>query len=104
MAKKAKKAKKASKSKKAAASGSAGKKSIMVPLHSVMHFAQMIEAEGHTDAFVKAAKKSKVFMAMDPSSVNFVKKFLTGNQLHAAMAVHVVDPCPNDPFECHFRN
>ena len=100
MAKKAKK----SASKKAKSSGSKGKKPIVVPLHSVVHFVKMLHDEGHADAFVKAAKTSKMSLTMHPESVNFVRKFLTGNELHRAMIEKVVDPCPGDPFECHFRD
>jgi hypothetical protein len=100
-----KKAKKVSASKKAkSSSGAQSKKPIEVPLHSVVHFVKMLHDEGHADAFVKAAKKSKVSLIMHPDSVNFVRKFLTGNELHRAMIEKVVDPCPGDPFECHFRD
>jgi hypothetical protein len=87
-----------------AAAPAKGKKPLQVPMHSVVHFVRMLHDEGHADKFVKAAKKSKVFMSMHPDSVNFVKDFLNANQLHHAMAAKVVDPCPGDPFECHFRD
>jgi hypothetical protein len=79
-------------------------KTIKVPLHSVVHFVKMLQDEGHADKFVKAAKKSKAVMAMDSNSVGFVKSYLSSNQLHQAMVANVIDPCPDDPFECHFRN
>lgn len=98
----AKKAKKASKSKKVAASGAKGAKTVKVPLHSVAHFMNMIRDQGHTDQFVKAAKKSKMFVSVPPESVKFVSKFLTRKKLHTAMARSMVDPCPGDPFDCKF--
>ena len=100
----AKKAKKASASKKAKSSGAQGKEPIEVPLHSVVHFVKMLHDEDHADAFVKAAKKSRVSMMMHPDSVKFVRNFLNDKQLHRAMIEKVVDPCPGDPFECHFRD
>jgi hypothetical protein len=75
-----------------------------VPLHSVIHFAKMLHAEGHTDKFVAAAKDSKAFMTLHPAGVKFVKDYLSSNKLHPAMITHVVNPCPGDPFECHFRD
>ncbi|MBI3760142.1 MAG: hypothetical protein HY269_10390 [Deltaproteobacteria bacterium] len=95
-------AKKASRSKKA--TSSKGKKSITVPVHSVVHFVKMLHDEGHAEEFVKAAKKSKAVMTMHADSVDFVRKYLSNNQLHHAMIARVVDPCPGDPFECHFRD
>lgn len=95
-------AKKVSTSKKA--TPSKGKKPIKVPVHSVVHFVKMLHDEGHADEFVKAAKKSKAFMTMHPDAVHFVRGYLTSNQLHHAMVAKVVDPCPGDPFECHFRD
>ena len=95
-------AKKASTSKKAAPSK--GGKHLQVPVHSVVHFVKMLHDEGHADKFVEAAKKSKAFMTMHPDSVNFVRDFLRQNALHQAMVAKVVDPCPGDPFECHFRD
>jgi hypothetical protein len=79
------------------------KGSIQVPLHSVVHFVRMLHDEGHADKFVEEAKKAKAVMGMDSGSVNFVRDYLNKNQLHKAMVDKVVDPCPNDPFECHFR-
>jgi hypothetical protein len=94
-------AKKPSKPAKAAPKGS---KPLKVPVHSVVHFVKMLHDEGVADQFVEAAKKSKMFMTMHPDSVQFVRDYLSKNKLHHAMAAKVVDPCPGDPFECHFRD
>ena len=99
-----KKAKKASASKKAKSSSAQTKKPIQVPLHSVVHFVKMLYDQGHADEFIKAAKKSRAFMTMHADSVDFVRAYLSSNELHHAMAATVVDPCPGDPFECHFRD
>lgn len=105
MAKSAKKAKKVSASaKRAAPSSDGGKKMLTVPMHSVVHFVKMLHDEKHAAKFTKAARESKVVLTMHPSTVNFVKKFVADNKLHHAMATKVVDPCPGDPFECHFRD
>src|SRR5258708_1679471 len=105
MAKKAKKAKKASASTKRAASGRGSQKKVLrVPMHSVVHFVKMLHDEKHAARFAKAARESKAVVTMHPSTVTFVKKFVANNKLHQAMATKVVDPCPGDPFECHFRD
>ncbi len=104
MAKKSKKAKKASKSKKAVASGGRGAKTVKVPVQSVLHFMNMIRDQGHAEEFARAAKRSKLLLSVAPETVKFVRKFLTKNELHAPMAASVVDPCPDDPFDCKFRN
>jgi hypothetical protein len=103
MAKKAKKAKKVSASAKRTGRGNE-KKMLRVPMHSVVHFVKMLHDEKHAAKFAKAARESKAVMTMHPSTVNFVKKFVADNELHHAMATKVVDPCPGDPFECHFRD
>jgi hypothetical protein len=77
---------------------------VTVPMHSVIHFVTMLQDEGHASAFIKGAKKAKATMMLDADSVAFVKSYLSGNQLHAAMVAKVVDPCPNDPFDCRFRD
>lgn len=77
---------------------------LVVPVHSVVHFVKMLHDEGHADKFVAAAKKNKAVMTLHADSVGFVKDFLKKNQLHQAMIQKVVDPCPGDPFECHFRD
>jgi hypothetical protein len=41
---------------------------------------------------------------MHPDSVEFVKDFLDKKKLHHAIMARVVDPCPGDPFDCHFRD
>jgi hypothetical protein len=89
--------------KKTARKPASAKGAIQVPLHSVVHFVQMIQEKGHMDQFVQAAKKSKSVVTMDSASVDFVRNYLTKNQLHGAMVEKVVDPCPGDPFGCHFR-
>jgi hypothetical protein len=103
MAKKAKKTK-AGKVSASAKRAAADKKSLRVPMHSVVHFVRMLHEEKHAVRFAKAARASRAVMTMHPSTVNFVKKFVADNKLHHAMATKVVDPCPGDPFECHFRD
>jgi hypothetical protein len=95
-------AKKATKSRKRTASK--GGQEITVPVHSVVHFVKMLFDENHVDEFVKAAKKSKAVMTMHADSIEFVRKFLSHKELHHAMVKSVVDPCPGDPFKCHFRD
>ena len=73
-------------------------------MHSVVHFVKMLHDEKHAAKFVKAARDSKAVMTMHPDTVDFVKKFVAKNNLHQAMATKVVDPCPDDPFGCHFRD
>jgi hypothetical protein len=84
----------------------AGKEGLMVPMHSVVHFVRMLHDEKHAAKFLNAAKasKAKTMVTLHPSTVNFVKKYVADNQLHGAMSAKVVDPCPGDPFECHFRD
>jgi hypothetical protein len=98
MAKTAKKAKKAKKAKVSE------KKPLRVPMHSVVHFVKMLHDERHGAKFAKAARASKAVMTMHPSTVNFVKNYVADNKLHQPMAAKVVDPCPGDPFECHFKD
>jgi hypothetical protein len=73
-------------------------------MHSVVHFVRMLHDEKHAAKFIKAARNSKAMVELHPSTVNFVKKYVANNNLHAAMASNVVDPCPGDPFGCHFRD
>jgi hypothetical protein len=100
MAKKAKSAKKA----KVSTSKGASKRTklINVPLRSVVQFVHMIEEKGNTAAFMKAAKNRK--LTVRPGTVKFVRKYLADNRLRRAMVVRVVEPCPEDPFECKFRD
>jgi hypothetical protein len=84
--------------------GSGGTKRLKVPMHSVVHFVRMLHDEKHAAKFIKAARNSKAMVELHPSTVNFVKKYVANNNLHAAMASNVVDPCPGDPFGCHFRD
>lgn len=100
--KKAKKAKKVAKSKKA--SRASRTKTVSVPVQSVLHFMNMIRDQGHSEEFAKTAKKSKLFVSVPPETVKFVRKFLVTKELHESMAASVIDPCPDDPFECNFRN
>jgi len=85
---------------KGAGRSTRGKK-LRVPFHSVVHFVQMLNDEGHIDQFVEAAEK--YFITLDSASQDFVTKYLKKHELHGAMAAKVVDPCPNDPFRCNFR-
>jgi hypothetical protein len=79
---------------------------LRVPMHSVVHFMRMLHDEKHTAKFVKAARaaKAKATVTLHPSTVRFIKKYVADNELHGAMTAKVVDPCPDDPFECHFRD
>jgi hypothetical protein len=102
MAKKAKARKSPAKS----SSSRNGSEGLRVPMHSVVHFVRMLHDEKHAAKFLNAAKvsKAKTMVTLHPSTVNFVRKYVADNQLHGPMAAKVVDPCPGDPFECHFRD
>jgi hypothetical protein len=102
---KAKKAKAKKVSARRAPSRSA-KGGLQVPMHSIVHFVRMLHDEKHAAKFLNAAKasKAKTMVTLHPSTVNFVKKYVGDNQLQAPMAAKVVDPCPGDPFECHFQD
>jgi hypothetical protein len=105
MVKSAKKVRKESVSaKRATPEGEGGKKMLRVPMHSVVHFVKMLHDEKQAAKFTRAARDSKAVLTMHPSTVDFVRKFVADNKLHHAMATKVVDPCPGDPFECHFRD
>ncbi|GGI26900.1 hypothetical protein [Bradyrhizobium guangdongense] len=97
-------AKKAKKASKAAKKSSSTTKMLRVPLHSVVHFVRMLQDEKHAANFVKAARDSNAVVALHPATVDFVRNFVADKQLHHAMVTKVVDPCPGDPFECHFRD
>jgi hypothetical protein len=94
----------ASSKKARSAASSKPSRGVTVPMHSVINFVTMLQDEGHASEFIKCAKKAKASVMLDANSVAFVKSYLSGNQLHAAMVVKVVDPCPNDPFDCRFRD
>jgi hypothetical protein len=99
MAKKAKKAKKASKSK--AKRAPAKRKTVTVPIQSVVQFVKMLIDEGHADDFESRAKRSKALVSLGSDSAEFVRKFLARNShLRAPMAKKIRDPCPGNPFEC----
>jgi hypothetical protein len=102
MAKKAKKTKKAKKAKKAAKRTTApGKKTVTVPMQSVVQFVKMLISQGHDGEFETSAKNSRVLVSLDGAGTTFVKDFLARNShLRPAMAAHVRDPCPGNPFEC----
>ena len=99
-------AKKAKARKSPAKSSSSRSEGLKVPMHSVVHFVRMLHDEKHAAKFLNAAKgsKAKTMVTLHPSTVNFVRKYVADNQLHGPMSAKVVDPCPGDPFECHFRN
>jgi hypothetical protein len=80
------------------------KKVLRVPMHSVVHFVRMLHDEKHAAKFVKAARDSNAVVTLHPDTINFVRNFVSDNQLHRSMATKVIDPCPDDPFECHFRD
>jgi len=81
-----------------------GKKELRVPMHSVVHFLRMLQDEKHSAKFVNAARGAKAVVTLHPSTLKFVRKYVADNKLHEPMAAKVVDPCPGDPFECHFRD
>jgi hypothetical protein len=85
-------------------STTAREKPLRVPMHSVVHFVKMLHDEKHSTKFAKAARKSNAVLTMHPSTVDFVKKYVADNNLHDSMAAKVIDPCPGDPFECHFKD
>jgi len=87
---------------KRAVSGKKGE--LRVPMHSVVHFVRMLHDEKHAAKFAGAARASKAVVTLHPSTVRFIRKYVADNQLHQPMAAKVVDPCPGDPFECHFRD
>jgi hypothetical protein len=96
----------AKKAKKASTPSRGGKEGLKVPMHSVVHFVRMLHDQKHAAKFLNAAKsaKAKTMVTLHPSTVNFVKKYVADNKLHGPMTAKVVDPCPGDPFECHFRD
>jgi hypothetical protein len=100
MAKKAKKAKKASKLKKTKRAP-AKRKTVTVPIQSVVQFVKMLIKEGQADDFESRAKRSKALVSLGSDSAEFVRKFLARNShLRAPMALSIRDPCPGNPFEC----
>ena len=79
---------------------SKGHKTTKVPVQSIVQFVAMLQRQGRADEFAEAAKKSKLFVTMRPSSVKFVREFVANNRLTRAMTLSIVDPCPGGDFNC----
>jgi UDP-N-acetylglucosamine 2-epimerase len=90
--------------KSAKRSGTNDKKVLRVPMHSVVHFVRMLHDEKHAAKFMKEARDSNAVVTLHPDTIKFVRDFVSNNQLHHSMATKVIDPCPDDPFECNFRD
>jgi hypothetical protein len=76
------------------------RKTVTVAVQSVVQFVKMLFDRGQADDFIAAAKEAKASVTVRADSVEFIRKYIADNRLRGAMAASVVDPCPDDPFEC----
>jgi hypothetical protein len=91
-----------SRKKKAVVASSGAKRRVGVPVESVVLLGKVLHDQGHTEKFVKAAKRAGMSLTMHAGSVKFVKKFVAKNNLQQS-ADGQIDPFQRDPFEM-FKN
>ena len=78
---------------------SRGKRPVKVPVHMVMDALRTIHDKGDSDHFMKAAKKAEAVVTVHPKTLDFVKSYLTDNNLDNHPATKKVVACPH-PYYC----
>ena len=78
---------------------SGSKKPAKVPLHTVMDALRTIHDKGNFDHFMTAAQQAGAVVTVHPKTLDFVKKYITDNNLHSHAATKNVVVC-KQPYNC----
>jgi hypothetical protein len=83
-------------------------KAFKMGAHDVVRAVKMLEAHGQLDKFVRASKRANLTVLVGADTVNFVKRFVVANEMHAdPVGRHIVNAMVapgDDPYApCKFR-